>query len=417
MVGTVSLLDLFEFLKSYQREAGNLDKLYEKNVRQFLGSRRKINKGIADTLSENPDKFGLYNNGITVVVSGYSKQQGNGDVVTMHDPYVVNGCQTTKTIWYVLDSKLNAGGTGQSSSNHNWHEKVARGGVVAKIVRSDEAKVTNITRYTNSQNSVREQDFIALNRGFQHWADEMAQEYNLFLEIQRGGVESRKAWEKQHPETQAFEDYVNAFDLIKVYGAGWMTKPGLAFNKNSPFLPGGSVFEQIVNRPSLEVPFGKEDLFAAYKLKCVADKIGFGRNSRIPSRRQSRFLFYYIIMRMLRQVILLTPELERPQITHQVLTEAFIKLSEHKNEDPLNTLSDWAVQLLDQYLTYGSDHPVHSEKVFVEAFNGDLNAFLKSDELGIDDYTPILGQAFAVQNIAFNMIGGRQKVSEALRSS
>ena len=85
----------------------------------------------------------------------------------MHDPYIVNGCQTTKTIWQVLDSKLNAGGTGNDSVDATWREQVDRGGVIVKIVRSDEAEITNITRYTNSQNSVREQDFIALNSGFQ----------------------------------------------------------------------------------------------------------------------------------------------------------------------------------------------------------------------------------------------------------
>ena len=60
LVGTVSLLDLFEFLRTYQKQSGSLDQLYEKNVRQFLGGRRKINKGIANTLQESPEKFGLY---------------------------------------------------------------------------------------------------------------------------------------------------------------------------------------------------------------------------------------------------------------------------------------------------------------------------------------------------------------------
>ena len=46
LVGMVSLIDLFKFLVEYKNKAGNLDQLYEKNVRQFLGSRRKVNKGI-----------------------------------------------------------------------------------------------------------------------------------------------------------------------------------------------------------------------------------------------------------------------------------------------------------------------------------------------------------------------------------
>ncbi len=38
---------------------------------------------------------------------------------------------------------------------------------------------------------------------------------------------------------------MNAFDLFKVYGAGWMGEAGLAFGTNSPFLPKGKVFDEI----------------------------------------------------------------------------------------------------------------------------------------------------------------------------
>ena len=57
MVGTVSLLDLFEFMRSYRNVTGDMNQLYGKNVRQFLGGHRKINKGIARTLNEAPRKI------------------------------------------------------------------------------------------------------------------------------------------------------------------------------------------------------------------------------------------------------------------------------------------------------------------------------------------------------------------------
>ena len=402
-MGTVSLLDLFEFMQSYQKQTGDLNQLYEKNVRQFLGGRRKINKGIANTLTENPEKFGLYNNGITIVVSGYS-QSPSGGVITMNDPYVVNGCQTTKTIWQVLDSKLNAGGTGKDSSVNAWKEQVGRGGVVTKIVRSDEAEITNITRFTNSQNSVREQDFIALNSGFQSWATEMASTYGIFLEIQRGGTEARKAWEKQHPDQPQFGDYVNAFDLIKVYGAGWMSEPGRAFGKNAPFLPKGSVYERIISRQDGAPAFGAHDLYAAYKVKCVADSIGFGRSADRPSRRQSRFLFYHVIMRMLANVILLTPQLQCPAPSANDLTDAVLKLVATDAQDKLTMLHNAAVTLLDQYLTAGSDNSAHNEKSFTENHNGDLNAFLKAENLGSQAHSPLLAQLLAQHNLGFASI-------------
>ena len=413
MVGTVSLLDLFEFMQAYQKQTGDLNQLYQKNVRQFLGGRRKINKGIAQTLIKSPEKFGLYNNGITIVVSGYSNPLGDG-TVNMHDPYVVNGCQTTKTIWQVLDNKLNAGGTGSDSATCAWKEQVGRGGVVTKIVRSDEAEITNITRFTNSQNSVREQDFIALHSGFQGWAAEMANDYKIFLEIQRGGAEARKAWEKQHPDQPRFDDYVNAFDLIKVYGAGWMAAPGIAFGKNAPFLPNGSVYERIISRQDGAPAFGARDLYAAYRIKCVADAIGFGRNTARPSRRQSRFLFYYIIMEMLKETIILTPELQQPTGSVSDLTDAMFKLATPKAKEQLDVLSNSAITLIDQYLTFGSENSAHKEKSFVEDHNGDMNAFLKAEGLGRTDHSPLLVQALAVQKAAFNMAGLRDQTAQAL---
>lgn len=415
LVGTVSLLDLFNFMRRYQSQTGNLTQLYERNVRQFLGGRRKINRGIASTLNEEPEKFGLYNNGITIVVSGYSRTADSEGVVKMNDPYIVNGCQTTRTIWDVLDGKLNAGGTGVDSTVNAWRERVGRGGVVTKIVRSDEAEITSITRYTNSQNAVREQDFVALNSGFQDWATAMENDYRIFLEIQRGGSDARKAREKQHPDQPKFDDYVNAFDLIKVYGAGWLEAPGLAFGKNAPFLPKGSVYERIITRQDGSPAFGARDLYAAYKIKCLADKAGFGRRAAHGSRSQSRFLFYHVIMQMLRNVILLTPELQRPAVAANDLTDAVLKLSTPDTEEQLGRLADAALTLLDQYLTPGVDNSAFTEDSFIRTHNGNLNAFLKAERLGRENHSPKLIQVLEISKMAFTMSGGRERVANALR--
>ena len=404
LVGTVPLIELFDFLKAYQNRTGNLDQLYEKNVRQFLGNRRKINKGIAETLNNNPDKFGLYNNGITIVVSNFAQPSSPDGVVTMYDPYVVNGCQTTRTIWQVLDSKLQAGGSGQDDATQEWKELASRGGVVTKIVSSDENEILNITRFTNSQNSVREQDFLALNVGFRGWANEMERDYKIFLEIQRGGTAARKAREKQQPDSQPpAADYVNAFDLIKVYGAGWIGAPGLAFGKNPPFLPNGAIYEKIMDRHDPDPAFGARDLYAAYKLKCVADEIGFGRKADRASRRQSRFLFYFIFIRMLSNVILLTPGLTNPPVTVSDLTDAVLKLTEPESKAELDVLKVAAVAVLDQYLILDATNPnsAHNERSFSEIHNGDLNGFLKAEKLGSETHSPLLVQSLALHNQGF----------------
>ena len=140
LVGMVSLIDLFKFLVEYKNTAGNLDQLYEKNVRQFLGSWRKVNKGIVSTLNDNPQLFGLYNNGITIVASNYVKSDSDS-TGEIRDPYVVNGCQTTRSIWQGLDGKLNSDGSARSDALNEWREGVERGGVIAKIVKSGEANI------------------------------------------------------------------------------------------------------------------------------------------------------------------------------------------------------------------------------------------------------------------------------------
>ena len=413
IVGTVPLLALFEFLQSYQRQTGNLDQLYERNVRQFLGGRRKINRGIAKTLNETPERFGLYNNGITIVVSDYEEKSH----LALQNPYVVNGCQTTRTIWQVLDGRLNVGGTAEPAPEEDdWRKRAERGGVVTKIVRSDSAEINSITRYTNSQNSVREQDFIALDRGFQQWAAVVANDYDMYLEIQRGGIQSRKAWEKQHPDQRKYKDYVNAFDLLKVYGAGWLGQPGLAFGKNAPFLPGGSVYGEMTSRPGPK-PFGAPDLCAAAQVKGMADEIGFGRSAASQSRRQSRFLFYHIFMRMLQHVIIMAPELGMPAAREADLTDALLKL--HGDDDGMTLLKNAALQLIDQYLTLGNDNSAYNETSFQSIHGGDLNGFLKAVKFGQKEHSPLLLQAIEIHKGVFSFQAGagpspREQVAQKL---
>jgi hypothetical protein len=286
--------------------------------------------------------------------------------------------------------------------------------LVVKVARSDEAEIENITTYTNSQNQVRAQDFLALRSNFRRWASEMA-DYGVFLEVQRGAWAAQKAYQQQHHGETQFKECANAFDLIKVYGAGWMGEPGTAFGKNAPFLPlpPGKVYEAMTEREGGEAAFGVRDLYAAYKVDCAARSIVFGKSAESPSRRQSRFLFYHVIIQMLRNVILITPQLQQPSVPPNALTDAVLKLSTPGAEEQFELLTNAAVGVIDQYMTAGSDGSVQHEKALLETHNGDLGAFLKSEQFGKDG-SPLLAQALAIHNAAFNMAGGRAKIAQVL---
>lgn len=418
LVGSVGLSNLYAFLKSYRDATGDLDRIYEKNVRRFLGARGKVNKAMQSTLRDAPERFGLYNNGITVVVHDYSLREGS---VELAEPFIVNGCQTTRTIWEVFHSRLSSGGTGVNPETEAWKAKAGQGVVVAKIVKvgdSGENLLQAITRYTNSQNAIREKDFLALTGDFKTWQGQLANQHDLYLEIQRGGWDSQKALQNTNPATKQFTEHANAADLIKVYGAGWLGEAGLAFGKNPPFLPDGSVFKRIVNGADVDGgPFGVTDLYAAYLLQKYTAQYGFGRGAPKHSRRQSRFLYFLVVLDLFKDVLsrALHPT------DHRSVAAAMVKAL--KDDGARSALLDRAAEVIDSYFTQGSDDSLFNEPSYLNSFNADLNAFLKWEKLARSETeTPRLRQLLAVNKSVMGIsVGGgptpRQMIMLAVNAS
>lgn len=70
--------------------------LFQKNVRQSLGSSNAVNKGIRSTIiGEKRSDFFFFHNGITALCN---KMELNGDTLSLHGLSVVNGCQSLNTI-------------------------------------------------------------------------------------------------------------------------------------------------------------------------------------------------------------------------------------------------------------------------------------------------------------------------------
>lgn len=113
----------------------------------------------------------------------------------------------------------------------------------------------------------------------------MAKKYNVYLEIQRGGWESEKAKQKTTLHPKSYDGWVNAFDLLKIFGAAWLYEPGLAFGKNPPFAPGGSIFKRITESDY----FGVQELYASYLLHKLAKELNFGRSADFATRGQTRY--------------------------------------------------------------------------------------------------------------------------------
>ncbi len=193
-----------------------------------------------------------------------------------------------------------------SSDIERWKKQAECGCVVTKIAKvgSDGENLLNsITRYTNSQNTIRDKDFVSLDNSFRTWCKEIGDKYNLFLEIQRGGWESQKALQKQNPKQKKYDRFANATELMKIYSAGWLNLPGLAYRSNGPFIPGGQVFQKVLACKDDEFldSFGSEDIYAAYLLQKVAEKNNFGKKGN-PARGRTKFLFIFVLVNLLREV-------------------------------------------------------------------------------------------------------------------
>ncbi len=128
-------------------------RLLEGNVRTFLGRRGNTNRGIATTLSNEPARFFVYNNGIAATASEVKKVAGPGGAVLLTgiaDLQIVNGAQTTASLAAIRrEGKLPEGTVSVPM-------KLS---VVAPAVA--ESLIPLISRYANTQNSVRASDFFA----------------------------------------------------------------------------------------------------------------------------------------------------------------------------------------------------------------------------------------------------------------
>ena len=115
------------------------------NVRGYLGE-TKYNKNIIDTIKEEPNKFFLYNNGITITTKNISARSINGNrktAIEISGFQIVNGGQTLRSIYEFSEKNFD-------------EEKLATAEILVRIFQTetDSELKNSIAEYTNSQNAI-----------------------------------------------------------------------------------------------------------------------------------------------------------------------------------------------------------------------------------------------------------------------
>lgn len=127
-------------------------RLLEQNVRSFLQARGNVNKGIRNTIRNDPEMFFAYNNGITATAKDIeTESRNNGIFITsLKDLQIVNGGQTTASLFHTHRKDK------ASLDNIFIQMKLS----VVDEEKSEEV-VPKISEYANTQNKVNAADFFS----------------------------------------------------------------------------------------------------------------------------------------------------------------------------------------------------------------------------------------------------------------
>ena len=206
-------------------------RLLEQNVRVFLQARGGVNKGIRNTIDNEPEMFFAFNNGLTATATEVVLERDReGLAITrLKNLQIVNGGQTTASIH---QASLKKGAT------------VGEVFVQMKLSIIDpsraESVVPRISEYANTQNRVNAADFFANHpyhvrmqqfsrRIFAPSPDGTFRQSKWFYERARGQYQDERGrlgksdltrFDMEHPKAQVF----TKTDLAKFLGV-WMGIP------------------------------------------------------------------------------------------------------------------------------------------------------------------------------------------------
>ncbi len=177
--------------------------LFYENIRDFQGH-NKVNKGIQNTIeSNNPEKFILLNNGITIVTEKIDTIRNDFTITNFQ---IVNGCQTCNILFeareHVSDNLF----------------------VPVKLIECENTDIVNeIISATNSQTEVKDEDLLA----FSDFQKKLEAFYKTFELKEKLYYERRS---KQYHKDISIEKIriVDKVAQIKTFASLFLDKPHLA---------------------------------------------------------------------------------------------------------------------------------------------------------------------------------------------
>ena len=143
--------------------------LFNDNVRDFQGE-NAVNNEIFSTISDTPERFVLFNNGITIVCSSFTQKNRELEI---EDPQIVNGCQTSYILFNAFKKNCNI-------------DNIT---VIVKVISTNNGDLSNdIVRGTNRQNIVMEEAFEGtkpFHKNFEMFVNEFVADFSEKIYYER----------------------------------------------------------------------------------------------------------------------------------------------------------------------------------------------------------------------------------------
>ncbi len=228
-------------------------KLFEENVRDFLGADAEVNSEISDTLADKDksERFGLMNNGVTIVASDVRVA---GLDIFIKDFQIVNGCQTSNML---------------IAEDDNVDDGVS---LMVKLIQADDANVIDdIVRATNRQSKVEDSQFIStmaflktLETYFRARGEDEAN--RLYFERRKG---------QYGPEGVAAVRIFDVRETARCFAATSLMRPDLA--SRYPNRLTGELLDEVYSEENGEEAY-YTSCYALYRLKLLIS------NKRIEPR-------------------------------------------------------------------------------------------------------------------------------------
>jgi hypothetical protein len=241
--------------------------LFDDNVRDYQG-RTSINMDIDSTISLDPEKFVLLNNGITIVCDRFISSNLQIDI---KNPQIVNGCQTSHVIF------------------NNTDETLSRVPIIIKLISTENQEITSqIVKGTNNQNVVPAEAFETtkpFHQDLEDFINALSPDYDRFYY-------ERRSKQYDHNPSIMYYQKIDLRIIIQSFVGMFLNNPHIAHKSELELL--SDFANQIFMEHQSKYPYFTAAL-AYYELESLFRNNVIDKRSFSPFRMQILMIFRELI--------------------------------------------------------------------------------------------------------------------------